>query len=223
MKTSLRVNLKHFLIGVVIAASGSVFYAVAAVNFSDFNSGSTISSSEMNSKLNFLKKAVNDTEFSFPVVMWINHLDFLPGDSSVQTSFRAVSSDVGGLTGLNIASTTTGEVGAGGGNKVIEKGLQIPPLPTGVNVSGVRVCYELSNVRTYISQIRLAQIQDPPSSAVVGLDDGTDQLTKGPVCVDSSSTSINPSSGALLLSLRVNFGDVTDKIVVRAVGLHLSR
>lgn len=223
MKMNLRVNLKNFLLGVVIAASGSVFYAIAAVNFSDFSSGSTISSKEMNDKLNALKKSVNDTEFTFPTVMWINHLDFLPGDSSVQTSFRAVSSDVGGLTGLNIASTTTGETATGGGNKVIEKGLQIPPLPTGVNVSGVRICYELSDVRTFISQIRLAQIQDPPSSAVVRLDDATDQTNKGPVCVDSTSTSINPSNGALLLSLRVNYGDVADKIVVRAVGLHLSR
>ncbi len=25
-----------------------------------------------------------------PTVMWINHLDFLPGDPSVQTSFNAV-------------------------------------------------------------------------------------------------------------------------------------
>lgn len=223
MKSLKSVKLKHFFVGVAVAVSGSVFYTVAAVNFSDFSSGSTISAAEMNSKLNSLKSAVNNGEFTFPTVMWINHLDFLPGDTSVQTSFRALTSDVGGLTGLNVSSTTAGETTTGGGNKVIEKGLQIPPLPTGVNVSGVRVCYELSNARTYISQIRLAQVQDPPSSALIVLDDGTDQINTGPVCVDSSSASINPSSGALLLSLRVNFGDVTDKIVVRAVGLHLSR
>ena len=56
-------------------------------------------------------------------VMWINHLDFLAGDPSVTTSFNAVNSGIGGgLSGLVITSTTTGEDAVGGGNKVIERG-----------------------------------------------------------------------------------------------------
>jgi hypothetical protein len=153
-------------------------------------------------------------------IMWVNHFDLLPGDSSVTTSFNAVSSGVGGgLTGLVIQSSTTGENGQGGGNKVVHMGLQVPP---GYSIRGVRVCYELSNKRSFISQIRLAQVQTPPQTAIVRLDDGTDQTNPGPICVDSAPTTVDPTLGEVLLSLRVNFGNTSDKIVVRALGLHLS-
>jgi hypothetical protein len=153
-------------------------------------------------------------------IMWVNHFDLLPGDPSVTTSFNAVSSGVGGgLTGLVIQSSTTGEIAQGGGNKVVHMGLQVPP---GHLIRGVRVCYELSNKRSFISQIRLAQVQNPPQSAIVRLDDGTDQTNPGPVCVNSAPTTADPSLGELLLSLRVNFGNTSDRIVVRALGLHLS-
>jgi hypothetical protein len=153
-------------------------------------------------------------------IMWVNHFDLLPGDPSVTTSFNAVSSGVGsGLTGLVIHSSTTGENAQGGGNKVVHMGLEVPP---GYLIRGVRVCYELSNKRSFISQIRLAQVQTPPSSAIVKLDDGTDQTNPGPICVDSAATTVDPGLGEVLLSLRVNFGDTSDKIVVRALGLHLS-
>lgn len=151
--------------------------------------------------------------------MWVNHFDLLPGDASVTTSFNAVSSGVGGgLTGLVIRSSTTGEIAQNGGNKVVHMGLQVPP---GYLIGGVRVCYELSNTRSFISQIRLAQVQTPPQTAVVKLDDATDQTNQGPICVDSAPTTVDPGLGEVLLSLRVNFGDTSDKIAVRAVALHL--
>ncbi len=154
-------------------------------------------------------------------IMWINHLDLLAGDPSVVTSFNAVNSGVGGgLSGLIIMSTTTGDTATGGGNKVVEKGLQVPP---GFSITGVRVCYELSNARSFIDQIRLSQLQDPPSTAIVRLDDATHQVNPGPVCVDSAPTTVDPALGEVRLDLRVNFGDTSDKIVVRAVGLHLAR
>ena len=152
-------------------------------------------------------------------IMWINHFDLLPGDPSVTTTFNAVNSGVGGgLTGLVIHSSTTGENAQGGGNKVVHMGLQVPP---GYSIRGVRVCYELTSKRSFISQIRLSQVQNPPQSAIVLLDDGTDQTNPGPICVDSAATNINPSAGEVLLDLRVNFGNTADKIVVRALGLHL--
>lgn len=154
------------------------------------------------------------------MIMWVNHFDLLPGDPSVTTSFNAVNSGVGGgLTGLVIQSSTTGENAQGGGNKVVHMGLQVPP---GYSIRGVRVCYELSNKRSFISQIRLAQVQTPPQSASVLLDDGTDQTNPGPICVDSAAANVDPRVGEVLLSLRVNFGNTADKIVVRALGLHLS-
>lgn len=152
-------------------------------------------------------------------LMWINHFDLLPGDSSVLTSFNAISSGVGGgLTGLVIRSNTLGDTAPGGGNKVVHMGLQVPP---GYLIKGVRVCYELTNRRSFITQIRLAQVADPPSSATVMLDDGTNQTAVGPICVNSTAATVDPGKGAVLISLRVNFGDLSDRIVVRALGLHL--
>lgn len=160
-------------------------------------------------------------------VMWINHLDFMAGDASVQTSFNAVSSGVGsGLSGFIIESTTVGDEAIGGGNKVIEKGLLVP---LGYLVSGVRICYELTSSDSFISQIRLAQLQDPPSTVIVELDDATDHTDTGPICVDSdilSESPIDPQTGALRLSLRLNFGtgpnnEPIDKIVLRGVALLL--
>ena len=168
-----------------------------------------------------MTEKLKPTPRSKATTMWINHLGFLPGDPSVITSFNAVNSGVGGgLSGLIIQSTTTGENAQGGGNKAVETGLQVPP---GFLIKGVRVCYELSDSRSFISQIRLAQLQDPPSSAVVLLDDGTDQTNPGPICVNSQTTTIDPSKGEVRLSFRVNFGNTADKIVVRAVGLHLTK
>ena len=155
---------------------------------------------------------------------WIDHLSFLAGDPSVLVSFNAVDSGVGtGLSGLIIESTTPGEEADGGGGKVVQTALQVPP---GFFVDGVRVCYELSDADSFISQIRLAQVQDPPALALVLLDDSTDLVDSGPVCLDSASPPsgpIDPVAGALLLSLRVNFGDTADRIVLRGVALNLER
>jgi hypothetical protein len=152
-------------------------------------------------------------------VLWVNPLDLVAGDSSVTTTSDAVSSGVGGgLAGLVVHSSTTGENAQGGGNKVVWMGLQIPP---GWRVIGVRVCYELSSARSFISQIRLDQLQDPPATAVVLLDDPTDLVAKGPVCVDSQATDIDPRAGAIFISFRVKFGNVADAIVIRGVGIRL--
>jgi hypothetical protein len=152
-------------------------------------------------------------------VIWLNHFDLLPGDDSVETSYNAVTSGVGaGLTGLVITSTTTGDIADGGGNKVVHMATAVPP---GYFVTGVRVGYELTSSNSYIGQIRLAQVDDPPASAAVLLDDGTAQTNVGPLHVDSLGARIDPGPGALLLSLRVNFGDTADRIVVRSLGLHL--
>jgi hypothetical protein len=109
-------------------------------------------------------------------------------------------------------------VGAGGGNKVVEKALDIPP---GFSIKGVRIGYENSNPRSFITQVRLAQVQNPPGSALVLLDDPTHLNAAGPVFADSAAVAIDPSKGPLLLSLRVDFADTSDRIVVRGLGLHV--
>lgn len=151
--------------------------------------------------------------------MWIDHLVFLAGDPSVQTSFNAVNSGVGGgLSGLIITSSTLGDEAEGGGNKVVETALEVPP---GFDIVSVRICYENSNPRSFITQTRLAQVQNPPATALVLLDDPAHLNAAGPVCVNSQATLVDPAKGSVLLSLRLNFGDTSDKIVLRAVGLNL--
>jgi hypothetical protein len=153
--------------------------------------------------------------------MWIDHLVFLSGDPSVKTSFNAVNSGVGGgLSGLIITSSSLGDQAQGGGNKVVETALEVPP---GFDIVSVRVCYENSNTRSFISQTRLAQVQNPPSTATVLLDDPTHLNAAGPVCVNSQATLVKPGKGSVLLSLRLSFADTSDKIVLRAVGLNLTK
>jgi hypothetical protein len=163
--------------------------------------------------------ALHLVEASTENVLWTNHFDLLPGGDELTTSYASTSSGVGGgLTGLVIESSSTGEEFADGGSKVVQMAVSVPP---GFTVSGVRVCYELTSNASVISQVRLAQVQSTPSTALVMLDDGTDLTDVGPSCTDSSATTVSPSVGALLLSLRVNFSDTADKIVIRGVALLL--
>jgi hypothetical protein len=55
----------------------------------------------------------------------------------------------------------------------------------------------------------------------VKLDDATIQPSAAPVCVDSTATSVDPSLGAVLLSIRINTANVLDTLVLRGVALHL--
>jgi len=153
-------------------------------------------------------------------LMWIDHFSLLPGDPSVTTTFNAVNSGVGGgLTALVVHSSTTGENAQGGGNKVVQTALEVPPH---FDIVGVRICYELTSKRTHISQVRIAQVQNPPATASVLLDDPTNHTNPGPLCVDVKSPKIDPRKGALLFSLRVNFGNTSDRIAIRGVALHLA-
>lgn len=156
-----------------------------------------------------------------PITLWINHLALLPGDPSVTTTCNLVSSGVGsGLSGLVVQSSTVGGMATGGGGKGLQMGVQVPP---GFLIKGVRVCYELTNARSFISQVRLAQLQDPPATALVLLDDPTHLTAVGPLCVNSQSTTVDPTVGAVRLNIFVNFGDTHDAIVIRGVGLRLAR
>lgn len=148
-------------------------------------------------------------------IMWINHLDLMPGDPSVTTSFNAIQSG-----GIVIHSSTLGDTAPGGGNKGVEMTLQVPPK---YHVKGVRICYRNSSPGTFITQVRLAQLQNPPTSWLVKLDDGTDLNAAGAVCIDSQPTSINPQQGSIRFNLRTNFANVADTITVLATGLWLQR
>lgn len=172
-----------------------------------------------------LQKEVNAIEdfLNAPATMWINYLGFLSGDTSVLTAtYRSANSGVGtGLGGLVITSSTLGAIDSFGGDKFISTGLQVPPH---FSIAGVRICYEWSAGSTsHITQIRLAQLQNPPSTALVKLDDPTIQPSLAPVCVDSTTltTPLDASLGQVTLDLRINTGNIADKLVLRGVALHL--
>ena len=158
-------------------------------------------------------------------VLWVNHFALLPGAPDLTVTYESTNSHVGGgLTALVIMSATTGDVfpSPWGGNKVVQMAVGVLPLGGFVRVVGVRVCYELTNSRSFITHIRLAQVQDPPSTALVLLDDATDQTNVGPVCVNTTPVvRIDPNTGSLLLSLRLYYGDTSDKIAIRGLGLIL--
>ena len=140
---------------------------------------------------------------------WINHLDFLPGDSNVSTGYNNVIVRGGGL------EITAAEAG----RNFVQQGLQVPP---GYLVNGVRVCYAQTG-RSHIDQVALIQLQDPPTSIAALLNDETtfDNSDPGPVCVNSAlpAEPIDPALGALSLRVGVNFANDTDSIVILGVGL----
>lgn len=158
-----------------------------------------------------------------PQVQWVNHLDLISGDPTVTTVTPQLNTSLGtGLSGSRVTSSTTGDVDSTGSNKVVYMALE---LPKQVKVTGVRVCYELSDPGvngSFIDQIRLAQINNADgSTASVLLDDATHQNASGPTCVNSTLVSppIKASDGSVLLSFRVFFGSTADQIVIRSVGL----
>ncbi|MDD5410120.1 MAG: hypothetical protein PHF31_01690 [Methylobacter sp.] len=153
-------------------------------------------------------------------IQWVNHFDLLSGDTTnLTTTYNSTNSGVGsGLTGLVIQSNSLGDTFPAGGNKVVQMALE---LPKETKITGVRVCYENSSSLSFISQVRLAQVQNPPSSALVKLDDPTHLNASGPVCEDSTlvKPAIKSKNGPVLLSLRIDTGDIYDKIVIRGLGV----
>jgi hypothetical protein len=138
-------------------------------------------------------------------VQWINHLEFLPGVSYVATSYTPING------GLKVTASETGE-------NFIVQGLPVAP---GFLVTGIRVCYELTDPESFISQIAITQLEDPPVSRVLVLNDTTELSDMGPICVNSTPSfgDIDPSQGALNLSLGMWFPDINDSITVLGVGL----
>jgi hypothetical protein len=53
------------------------------------------------------------------------------------------------------------------------------------------------------------------------LEDSTHQNAASPTCVNSVPTNVDAEAGEVLLSLRLNFGDTSDRIVLRGVALAL--
>ncbi|MEU4446939.1 hypothetical protein AB0K14_19440 [Actinosynnema sp. NPDC050801] len=146
-------------------------------------------------------------------LIWINHLGFLPSGPDIGVSYEERG------TALRIEPATSAETPEG---SFVERVVEVPP---GYVIKGVRLGYRLSAPSSFISQIRLRQLGDPPDRWLVVLDDPTDHLDPGPICVDSAAPfagAVDPGAGALSLGLRVHFADAGDRIVLHGVGLRVS-
>jgi hypothetical protein len=92
-------------------------------------------------------------------------------------------------------------------------------LPADRVIKKVLVCYQLSNARSFISQVRLTKETLPPS-AVVQHDDPTDLTSTIPALYESAVGNV-ATDGAITLELRLNFTNTADKVSIGAIGIVL--
>lgn len=156
-------------------------------------------------------------------IMWINHFGMVSGNASeLRTTANSTTSGIGsGLTGLVVQpgpQAIPGDKFSDGGNKVLQTALV---LPKNTQISRVRVCYENTSSFSYITEVGLIQVEDPPSTGVVKLDDKTNLTSTAPICVNTSAArpAIKSKSGPVLLVIRFNMANPDDKIVIRGLGL----
>ena len=87
-------------------------------------------------------------------------------------------------------------------------------VPIGSTITGITICYELSNAASFISQIRLSEENEPPTATIIH-DDGTDLVSTDGVCTESVSNV--EVGGAITLGLRLNFASTSDTISIGAI------
>jgi hypothetical protein len=149
-------------------------------------------------------------------LVWINHLRLAPVGTGLMATYDAVGT---GLSGLVVSPRTTGPLAKGQGY-LLETALEVPP---GFFLRGVRVGLESSSRDCFLSLIRLAQVNDPPDSAVLLGEDERAHRAVGAQSVDSEDVSVDPRRGPVLLTFGFGFEDPGGWVVVRSLGMRLSR
>lgn len=140
--------------------------------------------------------------------IWLSPTNYVTGDSSLQISYPYVSHP-----GTIVTCATPGDL------KWVSMSLG---LKQGITIQSVIICYQVSNSRSSILDIRLSQVSTPDRALVLH-DDGTNLKSTSPVCYTSVVNAIVlNSSGAVLLELRLNFQDTADQILLGAVGVVVS-
>jgi hypothetical protein len=146
--------------------------------------------------------------------IWFSPLTAIPEDP---TGARSL---VLGVTsyGDALEVTATGPV-ADGDFKWVVLGLT---TQTNKTIKGVKVCYEVitaSPSSTYISQVRLTTMTTPDFSTIIH-DDPTNLTSTNPTCYTSNTVKPKPKvSGTTTLSLKMVFGNASDKIRIGGVNL----
>lgn len=149
-------------------------------------------------------------------VMWINHLTLAPAGTGLMVTHDAVGT---GLSGLVVSPRTAASLVSGGGY-LLETALEAPP---GFFLRSMRIGLEASSPECCLSLIRLSQVNDPPDSAILLSEDEREHRAVGPVAVETEDMSVDPRLGPVLLTLGFIFGDPGGWVVIRALGMRLSR
>jgi hypothetical protein len=138
---------------------------------------------------------------NFMQMIWLSPTNFVTGDPTLRVSYPFVShpSTIVGCT-------------APGDFKWVSMGLR---LPSDVQIEQVIICYEVSNVLSFISQVRLVEMTTPDRATVVH-DDPAHLTSTAPA---TSAVSGVAPSGAVTLELRLNFQNTSDEIRLGAVGV----
>jgi hypothetical protein len=135
--------------------------------------------------------------------IWLSPTNYVTGDPTLRVSYPFVSHP-----STIVTCTTPGDY------KWVSMGLRLPPNG---QLEEVIICYEVSNVRSFISQTRLAEMTTPDHATVVH-DDPTHLTSTTPASYNSAVSGLIPT-GAVTLELRLNFQNASDEIILGAVGL----
>jgi hypothetical protein len=148
-------------------------------------------------------------------VIWLNHFDLQANDPLALTT--ASNSPASGifpdLSGVVITPLIAG-------TPSVQMALD---LPKETKITGVKICYTITGASSFISQVKLAQVnvQNPvtPDNAVT---DDTDLMSLAPICVDSrfSRSGIKAKNGPVVLSLGLS-ADPANKILIRGIGVYV--
>jgi parallel beta-helix repeat protein/putative cofactor-binding repeat protein len=137
--------------------------------------------------------------------IWLSPTEYVSGDPSLEISYPFV-----GHPNTIVTTKTPGDL------KWVSMGLRLPP---NAQIEEVIICYEVSNARSFISQVRLAELTTPERTTVVH-DDATHLTSTMPATYSSVVSGLVPS-GAVMLELRLNFKIASDEILLGAVGVKI--
>ena len=140
--------------------------------------------------------------------VWISPLNMVASPNGSSNSYLVLKRGGFGDT-LQVTTTVAADL----------QWLALPlQVPNNLTIKGVTVCYDLTNEASFISQVRLSEETVPPSATVVH-DDGTDLTSTDPTCYDSPVSGGIQPNGAITLSLRLNFANMTNRIDIGAIGI----
>lgn len=134
--------------------------------------------------------------------IWHNPRDLVPAVSGVDVSYGSP----GPSSVISFTSTGT-------------RWVQLPlTVPSTVTVTGVRLCYKVSNSASPLSQIRINEMTTP-DAATVRMDDPTDRTSTTSECVVASAPFPFAAGGTLTLLLRIDVTNIAHTVKIGGVGI----